>query len=183
MKTKTQRPKCRANLKQEKNITVLAIDPSSTGFGYSVLLSPNKLIDWGVVSTRINRLNCTVRRFQWLVEEYKPTVIVVERPNYSVGESALAKKFVAVMSKYTAVYELPFSVIKREQVDTLFKNFDAHTKYAIAEKVIEFLPQLAPFKPQKKEFYENEDSNMKIFDAVALALTFYEDLDAVQLKR
>jgi len=40
------------SIKNEKVIRVLAIDPSTRGFGFAVLEGPSRLIDWGVKETR-----------------------------------------------------------------------------------------------------------------------------------
>ena len=38
-----------------KDICVLAIDPSTRGFGFAVLEGPNRLIDWGVKETKVDK--------------------------------------------------------------------------------------------------------------------------------
>jgi hypothetical protein len=38
-----------------KDIRVLAIDPSTRGFGFAILEGPNQLIDWGVKETRADK--------------------------------------------------------------------------------------------------------------------------------
>lgn len=38
-----------------KDIRVLAIDPSTRGFGFAVLEGPNRLIDWGVKETKVDK--------------------------------------------------------------------------------------------------------------------------------
>lgn len=37
------------------DIRVLAIDPSTRGFGFAVLEAPNRLIDWGVKEARTDK--------------------------------------------------------------------------------------------------------------------------------
>jgi len=38
-----------------KDIRVLAIDPSTRGFGFAVLEGPDRLIDWGVKETKVDK--------------------------------------------------------------------------------------------------------------------------------
>ena len=43
-----------------KDIRVLAIDPSTRGFGFAVLEGPNRLIDWGVKETKTEQKRRTL---------------------------------------------------------------------------------------------------------------------------
>lgn len=44
-------------------------------------------------------------------------------------------------------------------------------KYAEAEVLVERYPELAPWKPEKRRFYDNEPRNTVLFEALSLALT------------
>ena len=44
-----------------KDIRVLAIDPSTRGFGYAVLEGPNRLIDWAVKETKVDKTRMTLK--------------------------------------------------------------------------------------------------------------------------
>src|SRR6266481_2961734 len=61
-----------------KDICVLAIDPSTRGFGFAVLEGPNRLIDWGVKETKSNKNAKTIKLVDELIERYQPSVVVVE---------------------------------------------------------------------------------------------------------
>jgi RNase H-fold protein (predicted Holliday junction resolvase) len=61
-----------------KDIRVLAIDPSTRGFGFAVLEGPNRLIDWGVKETKIDKNRMTLKLVADLIERCQPSVIVVE---------------------------------------------------------------------------------------------------------
>lgn len=49
------------------------------------------------------------------------------------------------------------------------------TKYVEAEHLIRCFPALAPWKPERKKFYDNEPHSVVIFEAVALALQVLRD--------
>src|SRR5262250_3308597 len=57
---------------------VLAIDPSTRGFGFAVLEGPNRLIDWGVKETKTDKKRRSVKLIDDLIELYQPSVVVVE---------------------------------------------------------------------------------------------------------
>src|SRR5207237_8486309 len=61
-----------------KDIRVLAIDPSTRGFGFSVLEGPDRLIDWGVKETKKNKSARTLKLIEDLIDRYQPSAIVVE---------------------------------------------------------------------------------------------------------
>ena len=61
-----------------KDIRVLAIDPSTRGFGFAVLEGPNRLIDWGVKETKTDKKRRTLQLIEDLIDRYLPNVIVVE---------------------------------------------------------------------------------------------------------
>src|SRR5205823_11133206 len=61
-----------------KDIRLLAIDPSTRGFGFAVLEGPERLIDWGVKETKKNKNPRTLKLIDDLIDRYQPSVIVVE---------------------------------------------------------------------------------------------------------
>src|SRR5882672_12451344 len=61
-----------------KDICMLAIDPSTRGFGFAVLEGPNRLIDWGVKETKKDKSARTLKLIDDLIDVYQPSVIVVE---------------------------------------------------------------------------------------------------------
>ncbi len=61
-----------------KDIRVLAIDPSTRGFGFAVLEGPDRLIDWGVKETQTDKKRRTLKLIDDLIDRYQPHVLVVE---------------------------------------------------------------------------------------------------------
>lgn len=59
-------------------IRVLAIDPSTRGFGYAVLEGAEMLIDWGVKSTRSDKHREGLTKVSELFDLLRPDVIVLE---------------------------------------------------------------------------------------------------------
>ncbi len=57
---------------------VLAIDPTTKGFGFAVMEGPEKLIDWGVKGVRGSKNSECLRLISGLIDQYQPDVIVVE---------------------------------------------------------------------------------------------------------
>ena len=56
---------------------------------------------------------------------------------------------------------------------SIWAGSDATTKQEIAIAIAERFPELAPRLPRSRKPWMSEDYRMSIFDAVALALTFF----------
>src|SRR5437773_8565947 len=61
-----------------KDIRVLAIDPSTRGFGFAVLEGPDRLVDWGVKETKTDKNRRSLKLISNLIEQYEPGVLVLE---------------------------------------------------------------------------------------------------------
>jgi hypothetical protein len=53
----------------------------------------------------------------------------------------------------------------------VFEQFGAKSKYEIANKIVTWFPQLVSRAPKIRKPWMDEDYNMGIFDALALAIT------------
>jgi Holliday junction resolvasome RuvABC endonuclease subunit len=61
-----------------KDIRVLAVDPSTRGFGFAVLEGPERLIDWGVRETKTDKKTRSLKLISELIEQYAPSVLIIE---------------------------------------------------------------------------------------------------------
>ena len=61
-----------------KDIRVLAVDPSTRGFGFAILEGPDRLIDWAVKETKVNKNAKSLKLIDDLIDRYQPSVVVVE---------------------------------------------------------------------------------------------------------
>src|SRR6266581_6997295 len=66
------------NPRANRDIRVLAIDPSTRGFGFAVLEGPSRLIDWGVKETKTDKNRRSLKLIAELIEQYAPGVVVLE---------------------------------------------------------------------------------------------------------
>ena len=57
---------------------VLALDPTSRGFGFVVLESPTMLVDWGVKTTRPKEEAKALAKVLEVIRHYQPEIIVLE---------------------------------------------------------------------------------------------------------
>jgi Holliday junction resolvasome RuvABC endonuclease subunit len=156
-----------------KDIRVLAIDPSTRGFGFAVLEGPNQLIDWGVKETKKNKNARSLKLIAGLIDRYQPSVVVVE--DYTEKGSRRCRRIQELIndiSKLAAKRKIRVRSFSRVKVKQAFSQSGAPNKYDIAVAITKRFAELAPRLPRFRKPWMSEDYRMSIFDAVALGLTF-----------
>jgi Holliday junction resolvasome RuvABC endonuclease subunit len=154
-----------------RNIRVLAIDPSTRGFGFAVLEGPERLIDWGVKETRTDKNRRALKLMAELIEIYHPRVVVLE--DYSGKGSRRcdrASELIEQVSKLAWKRNIRVKRFSKADVKQTFAGSGAKMKYEIAIAISKRFPELAPRLPRFRKPWMSEDYRMSIFDAVALGL-------------
>src|SRR5450755_651607 len=60
------------------SLRVLAVDPSTHGFGYALFEGPRRLVDWGTKDIRGDKHAAAIQKTEELIRRYQPAVFVVE---------------------------------------------------------------------------------------------------------
>lgn len=157
-----------------KEKRVLAIDPTTKGFGYAVMEGPGRLIDWGVKGVKGSKNAKSLELISGLIDQYQPDVIVVE--DYSGRGSRRCKRIQELITRIIKLGSEKKVRIRNFSPLTVRKAFSesgAFTKHQIATAIAERLPELAPRLPPYRKCWMSEDYRMSIFDAVSFALTFF----------
>ena len=162
-----------------KQKRILAIDPTTKGFGFAILEGPESLIDWGVKEVKDNkdasRLNARCsQQVANLIERYEPDMIVVE--DYAAkGCRRCPRVRLLIRDTFKLALEKKIKIhsVSQRAVRAAFSRFGARTKHEIAGAIAKRLPELAPRQPPYRKPWMSEDDRMSIFDAVALVLTFF----------
>jgi len=158
-----------------KEIRVLAIDPSTRGLGFAILEGPNRLIDWGVKETKTDKKNRSLKFIADLIEQYQPSVIVVE--DYTRKGSrrcGRVSELINDISKLAVKRKVKVRKVSRLKVKQAFSESGASNKYEIAIAIARRFPELSPRLPRFRKPWMSEDYRMSIFDAVALAGAFFQ---------
>ena len=116
-----------------KDIRVLAIDPSTRGFGFAVLEGPNRLIDWGVKETKTDKKRRTLKLIHDLIDQYQPNVIVVE--DYAGKGSRRSRRIQGLIndiSKLASKRKIRVRSFSRIKVKQVFSESGASNKQDIA---------------------------------------------------
>lgn len=158
---------------------VLAIYLSSRGFSFVLFEGPFSPYDWGVHAAGGPRKNaCCLRRIEKILTTYEPSAFVmqdttgggtrradrVQRLNLSISEAADNRG-------------IPTFAYSRLQVRDCFGTLPIVTKQTIAEAIAKSIPAFERFLPPPRRPWMSEHARMALFDAAALALTYFHTLD------
>jgi len=153
---------------------ILAIAPTTKGFGFAVLEDETTLVNWGVKSVRGNKNEGALKKIEELFSQYNPTVVVFE--NYRLTtfrRSARVRLFGDELSRTAKAAGIAVKTFSVQDVRGVFFGAEQGTKHAIAENLVQRFPdELGYLLPRKRLPWTTEDHRMAIFDAVALAMTF-----------
>ena len=153
----------------------LAIDPTTSGFGFVVLEGSERLVDWGL--GRLEKPEDTLfqKRIEKLLDRTAPQVLVLEDMHDSRrGERAIAWARIALKS--AAKRGIRVERVGRAEVSERFAT-SGKTRWEVGLAISRFFPELAPSLPTKRRIWESEDRRMTIFTAASFALTFLRRAD------
>ena len=158
---------------QDNHKLILAFSPTTRGIGYAVFEGPKNPLDWGVKEARASKNSRCINRVKEIIEFYRPEVVVIENAGKANRRGLRVHRLlkdIDVAAKQCNVTSYPIS---KETIDGVFAQFNAHTKFQRAARVIEWLPDLKSLTPRERKPWMSEDYRMGIFDAMILALTYY----------
>ena len=151
---------------------VLAIDPTSKGFGFVVLESPTTLVDSGGRAAGPKEKAKALAKILKLIRHYRPELIVLENPRGS-RRCPRVQSLLDAIRRLATKEGLKSRWFPVSRVKKVFRTFRAKTKHEIAHAVAQQIPELAPLLPPYRKAWMSEDYQMSVFDAAALALTYF----------
>lgn len=159
-------------LSRIKPFRILAIDPSTRGFGFAILERRPSLIDWGVKGVRRDKNDRTVAKVKELISLYQPSVIVLEDSNAAGSRRCERVRVLLQMIQKTAAGErIRVQCFPPFKTKAMFARLGAASKDGIARAIVKIFPELMPQLPRVRRAWMAEDYRMSIFDAVALGMT------------
>jgi hypothetical protein len=153
---------------------VLAIHPTSRGFGWALFENPLVPVDWGIASVKAKRTTRSLARFEKLLNRYEPEVVAFEqfedrpsRRNRRIQD--LCRRMIAMASTrgmLTPIYS-------RDTIRECFEASGARTRRNIALSIADQIEVFRHRLPRERKRWDSEDVRQSLFDAVALALTYF----------
>jgi archaeosine-15-forming tRNA-guanine transglycosylase len=141
-------------------LKLLAIAAVSRHVAYVYLIG-DRLVDWRIsdrASSSAEKASATVQ--SW-INLLGPEVVVTEKVASAVRKGRKAKAAIEAITGVAANNEVLDVSVNREQA---FAN-----KYLEADAIVADYPELRPWLPKKRLFYDNEPRNTVLFEAMALA--------------
>ncbi len=156
-------------MRRKGPIRILALDLHPCSFGYVVIESPTKLLDWGVCSSRQKGAVSDVlvrKRLRRLLELWRPAVLVFNTLSSVTPKSNhRSKRLLKQIETEARKHRIPVRILEDNPVGSRGERL---TKYEIARRVAERFPVLRRALPPKRQIWESEHYRMSIFDAAAL---------------
>jgi hypothetical protein len=142
-----------------------------------VFEGPLSLIDWGMSDIPAKRKTPTcLRRLSCLLDQYRPDAVVIRE----IPQGPLTKLSEAI-TKLMENRRVVRAMVSRVRIREAFAYLGAPTRYAIVQAIAKQLPVLAPYVPPVRKIWYGEDRRMGLFDAAAMAITFYQSYTQEQL--
>ena len=157
---------------------ILAIHPTTTGFGWALFEGPLAPVDWGVVTVQKDRNKHCLARIQELLERLAPTEIVLEQfEGNSARRSNRIRRLYRSIIQLADTFGIRPRVFARELIGQVFATVGARTRYEIAAAIAGRLDAFSHKLPPKRKIWLPDDKRMGLFNAVALAITFFALID------
>ena len=159
-------------MKKQELPIVLAIDPTVKGFGFTVFEGPGNLVNWGLVTCKLNRRRGEFARIDRLLHIHEPNVVIFESLEQSLRR-ARSRQFLEELAVHCQQRNVATARYRLDEVKCMFSVFDKRNKRSIATQIATWFPELQARLPEIHRWYEREDERYGIFDAAAFALTHY----------
>jgi hypothetical protein len=159
---------------------VFAAHPTAHGFGWVVFESPNSVLDWGTASARPKRSARLIARFDRILKRYEPSVFVLEEFGEDVPRRGKnVRSLCREMLHRAACAGCETQVFRRSQIRACFDELEEMTRHDIAVAIADRLDELALRLPPVRTPWSSQDPRQSLFDAAAVALTYYAHTDGL----
>lgn len=149
-------------------LRVLAIAAASGRVGY-VFLVGGQLIDWQMSRLAAKSTAKAVGVVQQWINDLRPDVLVTEKIYKAKKKGQHTKEIIAAIAAIAAHNYLLDVSVQRPR--------DYANKYAEAAALAELYPDLKPWQPKQRRFFDNEPRETVLFEALALGLVVINKSD------
>src|SRR5437899_6990546 len=113
---------------------------------------------------------------------FTPSVVILPREMSSLKKCP-ALKVCRQMVRHEALRRsIETEFVGKQELKQAFEQFGSTTKYEIASRIALMFPELTWKLPAARKPWQTEPHNQTIFDAVALALTYFARSRTAQLE-
>ena len=153
---------------------VLAIHPTSKGFGWVLFEGPLVPVDWGIASAKVNRNAKCMARFKKLLDQYQPSALILEKfDSDSSRRGERIRELAQIMRGFANNRDMDTSIYSRQEVSTVVTGNAKASRHTVARAVSERMPILQHRLPEARKLWQSEDDRQCLFDAAALGIAHY----------
>ena len=155
---------------------VLAVYPSARGFAFVVFEGPLSPVDWSVREIRGRHKNqkCLIGIAALFVRFQPEALVLQDMSAAGTRRACRLRELNATIAELAGERGVPVFTYSRAQVQEAFEPFGFTSKRVIAEAIAKHIPVFDRYLPPVRKPWMSEDARMALFDAVALALTFFQ---------
>ena len=147
---------------------IVGVSPTSRGFGFAVLESPENLVDWGLAHVRPPEPRKVACRAVELLERHRPDLLVLptwEGSRY--GERS--REVLELVGREASARKVEVLRMEGEEVRRRFSDVGL-TKHDRAVALAERFPELSSRLPKKRRPWQTQDERLAVFDAAMLVI-------------
>jgi len=158
-----------------RDALVTAIYLNSRGFAFVLFEGELAPRNWGTIEARgKDKQERVLSRIDGLLSRYKPDVVVLQdTAQGGTDRPHRIRRLNETIAETAEKHGFPVSSFSRAEVREHFAYLGSVTKDTIAAAIAKHIPALERFLPPPRKVWKSEDARMGIFDAAALALTFF----------
>ena len=155
--------------------TILAVYPTTRGIGFIVMQSPLAPIDWGTRDARGKQKNAIcLKKVSALIDIHQPDAIILEDPTAEGSvRSDRIKRLCRSIASLADSQTIDVHAYSRARVQEFFESYGVKTRHEIAVIIASQVTALERFLPPPRRQWEIENPKMSIFNAAALATTYF----------
>src|ERR1700730_4823174 len=156
----------------------LAVYLTAHGFAFTLLEGPLAPVDWGIVRRDGSEKNqrC-LTAVSALLRRYRPDVLILQDTSWTgTPRPQRITNLNAAIFKTAEDFAISVCAFSRDQVRAVFGSVQPLTRHALAEAIVKHIPAFEGFLPEPRKWWNSEDPRMGMFDAAALALTFFHSI-------
>jgi Holliday junction resolvasome RuvABC endonuclease subunit len=156
---------------------VLAIYLNTRGFAFVIFESALSPVDWGVKEVRGSRKHARcLAKVVAILDQYQPDVLVIQDTwSQDTSRARRIVKLNAAIAELAPPRGMALYVYSRADVWDAFRDVGVSNKQDLARVVALHIPFFERLVPPPRKPWKSEDARMGIFEAAALALTFFKD--------
>lgn len=160
-----------------RHMLVLSLYCNTRGFAFVLFEGPLSPFDWGIQEVRGARKQARcLTRLTAILDRYTPDVVVVQDSSPQGTRRALRiTRLNAEIVEMAERRGIPVYAYSRAEVLRLFQSTGHANKQILAELIAKHIPAFDRYVPPPRKPWKSEDARMGLFDAAALALSFYSN--------